>query len=292
MSLRSISSGGARAGHGAAAGADEPGAPLTRAGFEAARARLGVAPVVLWAVMAVEARACGFLPDRRPVILFERHVFHRRTGGRFDADHPGVSHAKPGGYGASGAAQHARLAAALALDRRAALESASWGLGQVMGFNAAPAGFADVEALVAAMHASEDAQLAAMAAFIAARGLAEPLRAGDWTAFARGYNGPAFARNAYDVRLARAAESLAAGPLPDLAVRAAQLRLLYAGLDPGSVDGRMGRRTRAALAAFRLRTGEPEPEARARAFAASDLAALERATRAEAFAMVGGERAA
>ncbi|WP_156917682.1 N-acetylmuramidase domain-containing protein [Salinarimonas rosea] len=297
MSLRSISSGSARAGHGAAARVEEPGAPLTPAGFEAARARLGVAPAVLWAVMAVEARACGFLPDRRPVILFERHVFHRRTGGRFDAAHPGISHARPGGYGAAGAAQHARLATALALDRRAALESTSWGLGQVMGFNAAPAGYADVEALVAAMRASEDAQLAAMAAFVVARGLAEPLRAHDWAAFARGYNGPAFARNAYDLRLARARESLAAGPLPDLAVRAAQLRLLYAGLDPGPVDGRMGRRTRAALAAFRMRAGEPEREAAARAFAAADLAALERATRRDAVATVGaifddGERAA
>ncbi|WP_372425305.1 N-acetylmuramidase domain-containing protein [Salinarimonas chemoclinalis] len=287
MSLRTISPGGARR---AGSSAVESGRPLTPSGFEAARERLGVAPAVLWAVMAVEARACGFLPDRRPVILFERHVFHRRTGGRFDAANPWISHARPGGYGEPGAAQHARLAAALALDRRAALESASWGLGQVMGFNAAPAGFADVETLVAAMRASEDAQLAAMAAFIAARGLAAALRAGDWAAFARGYNGPAFARNAYDVRLARAAEKLAVGPLPDLALRAAQLRLSYAGFDPGPVDGRMGRRTRAALAAFRMRMGEPEREATNRDFAAADLAALERATRPPAFAIVGGER--
>ncbi|MGJ3264553.1 MAG: N-acetylmuramidase domain-containing protein [Salinarimonas sp.] len=293
MSMRSISSGGRRAATGRdASGVAEPGAPLTSAGFEAARAGLGVPPAVLWAVMAVEARACGFLPDRRPVILFERHVFHRRTGGRFSAARSGISHARPGGYGAAGAAQHARLAAALALDRRAALESASWGLGQVMGFNAAPAGFPEVEALVSAMRASEDAQLAAMAAFIAAKGLAGALRAGDWTAFARGYNGPAFARNAYDARIAAAHARLAGGTPPDLALRAAQLRLAYAGLDPGPVDGRMGRRTRAALAAFRMREGEPEREAAARPFAAADLAALERTTARAAFGMVGGERAA
>lgn len=262
----------------------EPGAPLTPAGFEAARARLGLQPAALWAVMRVEAKACGFLADRRPVILFERHVFHRRTGGRFTGAQPGISHPKPGGYGAPGANQHARLEAAAALDPRAAQESASWGLGQVMGFNARHAGYDGVEAFVAAMRASEDAQLLAMCAYIAAAGLDAALRRRDWTAFARGYNGPGFARNAYDAKLAAAFADYSGGarPLPDLALRAVQMRLRYAGLDPGPVDGVWGRRTRTALAAFRTAQGERPSDAGARPFDGGDLARLAAATRAGA----------
>jgi len=258
----------------------ERGSPLTQAGFEAARARLGLEPAALWAVMRVEAKACGFLADRRPVILFERHVFHRRTGGRFSGGQPSVSHPKPGGYGAPGANQHARLEAAAALDARAAQESASWGLGQVMGFNARHAGHDGIESFVSAMREGEDAQLLAMCAFIAAAGLDDALRRRDWTAFARGYNGPGFARNAYDAKLAGAFADYAQGtrPLPDFALRAAQLRLLYAGLDPGPIDGVFGRRTRVALAAFRTAQGERAADAGARPFGADDLARLAAAT--------------
>src|SRR4029077_1061427 len=132
---------------------------------------------------SVETAGCGFLADRRPRLLFERHVFHRRTNGAFDATHPAISNALPGGY-LGGPLEFDRLAEAAALDRRAALESASWGIGQVMGSNAAQAGFPDVEAMVAASIDGEDAQLAATAAFIRAEGLHTPLAAHDWTAFA------------------------------------------------------------------------------------------------------------
>ena len=99
------------------------GRPLTDDGLAQARRALGVDLATLWAVMTVETRGCGFLPSRRPVILFERHIFHRITDGRFDARAPDLSNPRAGGYGAGGEAQHERLARALALDRRAALES-------------------------------------------------------------------------------------------------------------------------------------------------------------------------
>ena len=57
--------------------------PLSRKGFVDVIDDLEVGIAELLAVLAVESRTCGFLPDRRPIILFERHVFHRRTGGRF-----------------------------------------------------------------------------------------------------------------------------------------------------------------------------------------------------------------
>ena len=73
------------------------------------------------------------MPDRRPQILFERHIFHRLTDGKFDDGQ--ISDPAAGGYGARGAAQYDRLALALAKDADAALQSASWGIGQIMGMN-------------------------------------------------------------------------------------------------------------------------------------------------------------
>src|SRR5436309_13561217 len=99
---------------------------------------LGVHAPEIWAVLSVETRGCGFLPDRRPQILFERHIFHRLTNGQFDDGD--ISDPSPGGYGPRGAQQYDRLNRAIAKDRTAALQSASWGIGQIMGMNLARGG--------------------------------------------------------------------------------------------------------------------------------------------------------
>src|SRR5579872_6432750 len=85
---------------------------------------LGVFAPEIWTVLAVETSGCGYLPDRRPLILFERHIFHRLTNGQCDADND-ISNSTPGGYGPSGAHQFDRLAKAIDNDRTAALQSAS-----------------------------------------------------------------------------------------------------------------------------------------------------------------------
>jgi len=228
---------------------------LTTGGTSTAALSLGVSIQEVWAVIGVETSGCGFLPDRRPEILYERHLFHRFTNGQFDDGD--ISDPAPGGYGASGAFQYDRLNSAIALDRRAALRATSWGLGQILGSNCASAGFQDVEAFVAMMAASEDGQLTAVAGFIRSAGLADALRTHDWTSFARGYNGPAYARNQYDVRLRGEYQKAVAGLLPDLDVRAAQLYLQYQGFHPGPVDGFLGSRTRSALIEFQTREGLP-----------------------------------
>src|SRR5262249_43550893 len=150
-------------------------------------------------------------------------------------------------YGSSGANQYLRLANAIRLDRAAALQSASWGLAQIMGSNFAHCGFADCETMIARMSDSEDAQLASFVAFLQSNRFDRHLHAHDWTALARGYNGSNFAINQYDTKLAQAFERYSIGPLPDLDVRAAQLYLTFAGLNPGPVDGQMGTRTQLAL---------------------------------------------
>lgn len=102
-------------------------APLSQTGFDAVLDRLGVDQAALWSLMTVETRGFGFLPDRRPKILFERHIFHKRTGGRFRTGHPNIR--SPAGKGYLGdAAEYDRLAQAIELDRDAAVESASSGV--------------------------------------------------------------------------------------------------------------------------------------------------------------------
>jgi hypothetical protein len=232
------------------------GLPMDQDGIEAVTELLRIGAAELWAVLTVETKGCGFLPDRRPQILYERHIFSRETKHKFDGAHPNLSNPKSGGYGASGAHQYDRLARAITLDRNAALRSTSWGLGQVMGFNANPAGFANAEQLVAAMTISENEHLLAMAKFIAHIGADKNLRARDWAGFARKYNGVNFKKNNYDVRLA-AAFNRHTSHLPDLDVRAAQLYLTYLGFHPGTVDGVNGKLTKSALHEFQEQAGLP-----------------------------------
>ena len=176
---------------------------LTEQDFIDAAATLGCSVAVIKAVCQVEAPKGGFLPSGEPTILFERHQFSKRTGRLFDISHPRISSLKPGGY-LGGQAEHDRLAEAVALDRHAALESASWGKFQIMGFNHAPAGFDSLQSFVTAMYEGEGPQLEAFVSFIRHEGMAVFLRDRRWADFARRFNGPAYRTNKYDEKLAAA----------------------------------------------------------------------------------------
>jgi len=234
--------------------------PLSEQGFARVLDILNVGAAEVWTVLSVETSGFGYLPDRRPLILFERHIFSKQTGGAFDAGHPAISAPKPGGY-SGGVKEYDRLAEAIALNRHAALNSASWGIGQVMGFNSQPAGYDPVESMVDAMVHDEDAQLAAMANFVRSEGLHRPLGNHDWPGFARGYNGPDFAKNQYDQRLASDFQKFSAGSLPDLQVRLTQALLTFLNFDPNGVDGIAGKRTRSAVSLFREKNGLGDSDA-------------------------------
>jgi N-acetylmuramidase len=221
---------------------------LSAEGLARASSNLAVHVPEIWTVLAVETSGCGFLPDRRPQILYERHVFHRLTRGRLDDGD--ISDPSPGGYGPRGVQQYDRLARAILKDRAAALQSTSWGIGQIMGLNYAHAGFQTVDEMVLAMSQSEDGQLMAMAAFLVSSHLASSLQAHDWTSFARGYNGPNYVINRYDARLNGEFQKYLTGGLPDLNVRAAQLYLTFLGFHPGPIDGIAGVQTLAAFSDF------------------------------------------
>jgi hypothetical protein len=165
---------------------------------------IGVGEDVIHAVMDVESRGYGFDKQGRVLALFEPHVFWRNLSGskRAAAARAGLAYAKwkPGAYPAD---SYPRILAAVQIDEEAALKSASWGLGQILGENHKAAGYPTARAMVEAFADDEEAHLAAMVEFIKTNGLDRALRRLDWAAFARGYNGPAFAKNDYHNRLAR-----------------------------------------------------------------------------------------
>jgi N-acetylmuramidase/Putative peptidoglycan binding domain len=241
-------------------------APLSRTGHRLAVEALGLGAegaTCLWAVIDVETtgttQGYGFRSDGRPQILYERHKFREFTGGRFD-EHPQLSGPR-GGYG-SLAEQYNKLDAAVALSVDAglgiepALKSASWGLGQVMGFNHQAAGFTSAEEMVGAMKGGEDAQLLAMVNFMSQHpAMLKALRQKDWALFAKSYNGSRYFEAQYDVKLDASYQRYSTGSTPDLEVRAAQAALLYLGYAPGKVDGVIGPRTQRAIDAFRLPRG-------------------------------------
>ena len=176
----------------------------------AAATTLKVPIAVIRAVHEVESRSAGFLADGRPAILFERHVFYRRLRNHgIDPEphaqhYPGLVSTTPGGYRGN-AGEHLRLAAAERIHSAAAQESASWGAFQIMGYHWKSLGYDSLDDFIARMYRHESEHLDAFIRFIQAdRRLHDALIKQEWAAFARGYNGPAYAKNLYDAKLTQA----------------------------------------------------------------------------------------
>jgi len=177
---------------------------------------LGIEPAALLAVADVESAGIAFTAidgRREPLIRFEAHYFDRRLSEKERAVARGKGLAAPvAGAIANPKTQSARwhmLEQAAAIDAKAAYESVSWGLGQVMGAHWAWLGYVSVDALVAEARSGVAGQARLMALYIDKAGLVPSLREHDWASFARGYNGPAYARNSYDLKIATAYKSYA-----------------------------------------------------------------------------------
>ena len=178
---------------------------ITPEDFDSLAAEAGLETAALRAVVAVEASGSGFDSTGRPKVLFEPHVFYRQLEGvkRVEAVGEGLAYLKWGEkpYPKGSDAQYDRINRAMKIDQSAALKSASWGLGQIMGFNHVSAGYGDVETMVLACLDGEAKHVQMMLNFIRHNRLLRFLQEKDWASFARGYNGPGFAKNAYDIRL-------------------------------------------------------------------------------------------
>lgn len=153
----------------------------------------------------------GFVAPGKPTILFEGHIFwaqlkkHGIDPVQYAAQNSDILYPKWNKkYYCGGLKEYDRLERARAIDREAADASASWGMFQVMGFNFADCGEKSVESFVGAMQQSARSQLKLFVRFIYRGKLLPALQRKEWATFARYYNGPQYAQNHYDVKLANA----------------------------------------------------------------------------------------
>lgn len=235
--------------------------------------RVSAEPAALLAVAEVES---GGVPEwdvggtKRPAIRFEGHYFHKRLKGDklAAAVAAGLASPKVGGVKnpASYGARYALLDRAVKIDKKAAYESTSWGLGQVMGANWKKLGFKSVEELVETASTGVDGQIEVMARFIEKNGLADELKGHQWAKFAASYNGSAYKSNRYDTKMAAAYKNytkvlggfVTSDGIPangnDI-VKAYQRDLKRLGFYAGDVDGVAGSQTKAAVKAFQKANG-------------------------------------
>lgn len=174
---------------------------------------LGVGQSCVRAVCMTETSGAGFLPDGRCIILFERHKFYGYLVKKYGqaqvnklmaAGNSDICNPVAGGY-AGGAGEYPRFNRAFAIDNDCALLSASWGLFQIMGENFNFCGYSDVGSFVTAMRQSEDAQLMGFVTFVqkyASGQLLTAMKTKNWALFAKVYNGPNYAQNQYDTKMA------------------------------------------------------------------------------------------
>lgn len=185
---------------------DGPDILLTAQDYELAAARLSVPVAYVRALCEVESSGSPFI-DGRPAILFEPHIFGRLTGGRYNSSHPHLSSPtwNPKLYPGSQKGRYDQLIEAICLDPDAGFASASYGAFQILGSNykrceaESPMAFAWAEAQ------SEGQQIHHFCNFITSDPIIwQALRRGDWVTVAKRYNGAAYFKNRYDVRLAQA----------------------------------------------------------------------------------------
>jgi hypothetical protein len=167
-----------------------------------------------------------------------------------------------GGYGGL-ATQYAKLEEAVALCDDAglspepALRATSWGLGQVMGFNASLAGFASATEMVKAMQDSEDAQIMAMAGSCARRICTRPCCEGIGPPSPAATTARATRRTGTTSNWSSRMRGSRQARCRICSCGRPRLRCCILGFAPGKIDGVIGQRTRNAISSFRLQAGLP-----------------------------------
>jgi hypothetical protein len=183
---------------------------LLESDYRWAAAELMVDLPAVKAVVDVESNGKGFYDSGTPTILFERHVMFKLVSEALGPDaanryykmYPELCNPKPGGYGPSEDQPSRMGLAANLISRNCALQAASWGLFQIMGYHWKSLGFFTLQAFVNAMYASAGAQLQAFVSFVQNdEDMYQALKTHDWKDFARRYNGPAYKKNRYDEKL-------------------------------------------------------------------------------------------
>lgn len=180
---------------------------ITEEDYQSAANALNCSVEAIKAFAKVESRGSGFLSNGNPVILFERHIFYRFLKQKgIVCNDTSICSSRTGGY-LGGSREHERLERAIEVDRDAALQSASWGMFQVMAFNWKACGYDSLQDFINAAYRSESDHLNMFVGFIKAnKTLADAVRNKNWDIAARIYNGPGYKKNKYDTKLAEAYE--------------------------------------------------------------------------------------
>lgn len=182
---------------------------FTEDDFREAARLLDVEVAVVKTVAEVESgNKCGFVADGKPAILFEGHVFWRKleeaglNPAKFVAGNENVLYPKwTKAHYKGGTGEYERLAKAMMIHKPSALESASWGAFQIMGFNYRQCGCENVLDFVKRMQSGCRCQMLLWVEFIKRSGMQAYLQRRDWERFARAYNGKGYKKNQYDERL-------------------------------------------------------------------------------------------
>ncbi|WP_200978597.1 N-acetylmuramidase family protein [Echinicola sp. 20G] len=177
----------------------------------------GLEMATVKAVNAVESSGKGFFTDGRAKILFEGHVFWNELKKRgiqpeafYNPKSQDVLYPKwTRAHYKGGPAEYSRLQRASQLsDQPAFVEAtycaASWGAFQIMGYHFKNLGYPSITDFVNKMQEHEREHLKAFGKFLEANNLIRYLKSKDWAKFARGYNGPLYAQNKYDIKLEQA----------------------------------------------------------------------------------------
>lgn len=179
---------------------------ITPQQYEHAAKDIGCEVACIKAVEEVESKGSGFLADGKPMILFEPHIFWKELRKRgitpvvSDICYPKWLTKPYGKY----SEQHGKLERAAKIHREAALSSCSWGKFQIMGFNYKMCECSTLQDFINAMYKNEGEHLRLFVNYIQSAYLDDELREKDWEGFARQYNGAAYAKNRYDIKLAEA----------------------------------------------------------------------------------------
>lgn len=186
---------------------------LTPQDYQNAANRLGVPVAAVRAVAETESNGSGFLPDgKRPKVQYEPHVMYQRLKLKFGpgraqlelAAHSDLVALKPGSYQRSEKEDQDMDRAARVIDRACALEAASWGAFQIMGYHWKTCGFRTLQDFINRQYTAAG-QLDTFVLFILADSrLVRALKARDWATFASIYNGSGYKANKYDTKMASA----------------------------------------------------------------------------------------
>lgn len=166
-----------------------------------------IEPAKIKAVSIVEGSGSGFYVKGTYTgelkIRFEGHWFRKFTKGKYDKNHPHLSHSdwKLGNKYNRGLNEFSRFLEAFKLDKEAAWLSTSWGMFQTMGFNYRVCGYDSVKSMIIDYYEGEANQLKGFLNYCKSNEILDDLKSGNFSTFARVYNGKDYKKHNYHIKL-------------------------------------------------------------------------------------------